>query len=94
MRDITIPRGSYEYVEFTLTDPSGVDLTEDVVELAIGGGDDRVWLAATWDDGYARTTAPVLFDETYSISVHPVWARVTDNTERPIVRLGSIRVVR
>jgi hypothetical protein len=98
MSNRAIIQGTIEYLDVTVT--ADVNLTG-VVELSFDQG--TTWTAAAWLGTAATTrTARLLLDTTATTGTppvplwpegnYPVWVRLTDAPEIPIVSAGSLRV--
>jgi hypothetical protein len=100
-----IPEGSTEYVGVLVTGPTGVDLTDDTVQLAVVDASDPSPAAPAWrtpDTLTCPTTstvqARVLIGPLGAVQLAPgryrVWVKVTDNPEVPWVpSADTFRVV-
>ena len=88
----SVVRGSQDYVYSTLVDRRHQDLTEKTIELAVHRGPVALsgWLPAVWEDGLVRSASPVTFS--MPIGVYDVTVRLTDNPEKPKVRVGRITI--
>lgn len=90
---IEIPVGSIEYL---YADIEG-DVVLDAQPVAIGLGgapNTTTWREAGWIGiaGTART-ARVLLDGTLGVASYPIWVKVTDNPEVPIIHCGKLKIV-
>lgn len=98
MSDLTIPRGSVEYVTATVT--ADVALTDaTTVRLALTRrGEDHDWIDAAWTGAEGttracRTSNPVTFDtDTIPGDLVDVFIQLTDSTEIPIIEAGTIKI--
>jgi hypothetical protein len=88
---LTLQTGTVEYLSVSVT--ADVTLDTQPVEFSF---DRSTWHAATWL-GTAGTTrsAQVLLDETNlpSVGNWPVFVRVTDSPEIPVMLAGGIKVL-
>jgi hypothetical protein len=90
-------RGSEEYLEFTLDERDGQDLTGDTTEVAlvIPGATSFTWLPCVHVVGNVWRTSSVIV---WSVANFPArqyraWARVTDLPETPMADLGFVTFV-
>lgn len=98
MSNRTLIQGTIEYLDVVVT--ADVELTGDV-DLSFDHG--ATWTAATWQGTAATTrTARILLDTTatddddaliWPKRSYPVWARLADTPEVPVISAGSLRVV-
>lgn len=98
MSNRSIIQGTIEYIDVTVT--ADVNLSG-TVEVSFDKG--ATWTAATWQGSAATTrTARLLVDTTdvddddvlvWARDAYPVWVRLTDTPEVPIVNAGSLRVI-
>lgn len=98
---ITITRGSVDYVDATVTADDTIDNTVEV-EIAITRepAEDATWLPAAWVDSAglrrkARTVDVIAFtDAAFLYDSYTVYVRATDSPEAPILRAGTIHLNR
>lgn len=91
---LTIPRGSVEYVEATVTADLTLDMT---IELSLSRGNTHTWLPATWQGAagttrVAQTTSPITFGDDYPYSSYSLYARLADAPEAPIIYIGPVLI--
>lgn len=95
---VEIPRGSVEYVKARVTADITLDDTVGVaISLSVAGV--HTWLPAEWtgDEGttrYARTSSAVTFSTgNYPLGAYPVFVKLTDAPEVPLMPAGRIKIV-
>jgi hypothetical protein len=94
-KNLSIPRGSVEYIEATVT--ADVSLTMPV-ELSLSRGTTHTWLPATWQGAAgttrtAQTTAPITLGDDYPAAAYSLFARLTDTPEQPIIACGMVTIL-
>lgn len=88
-------RGSVEYLEFTLSDRDGADLSADTVQASLlaAPDDDPTWLSCTYVAGTTwRTTDVITWGDTYPLSSYHAYAKISDNPEVPLCSLGWVNI--
>lgn len=87
-----ILRGSTEYLEVTVT--STITLDAQPVAFSF---DRETWLPAEWTGtaGTTRTARALVSDANLPQprSVTPVYVRVTDNPEAPVINAGTLSII-
>lgn len=83
----TIYKGSVEYLSVTVT----ADVTLDAQPVAISF-DRTTWVACTWQGtaGLTRTASVLANDANLPATNSPVFVKVTDSPEVPIVNAGTL----
>lgn len=90
MTNLTMYRGSVEYIEVPMTVTGGT--LDGVVEPSF---DRTTWTAATWlgSAGSSRTCRLLLNTTALTYGTHSVYVRLTDTPEIPVLLAGTLQVL-